>query len=193
MADIIVFASGNGSNFEALLKQFSQTRHSIACLITNNPDARAITRAQKHNIPFHVVSWVNKTRGEAEARVNSILDTYTFDIIVLAGFMKILSPEFVNRYKHRIVNIHPSLLPKYPGTNSIEKSYKSNDKKLGITIHYVDSGVDTGPILKQYSFNRTGNETLSEIEQKIHTLEHTYYPEVILSILDKSNNDGGNT
>ncbi len=102
--------------------------------------------------------------------------------------MRILTPFFVEKYKGKLVNIHPALLPKYPGAHGIEESYASKDRELGITIHYVDSGVDTGPVILQKSFTRDMSETIEEIEKKIHKLEYDFYPEVIEKLLDSFNN-----
>ena len=107
---------------------------------------------------------------------------------MLTGFMKILSPYFLAMCGSRIINIHPSLLPKYPGTEGILDSFRSNDRELGVTIHYVDEGVDTGDIIGQEHFARSGDESLEEIEERIHGIEHRLYPEMILRILDKIDN-----
>ena len=125
------------------------------------------------------------------------MDSCKADLIALAGFMKLLSPGFIDKYPGKIINIHPSLLPRHPGTDGIRQSYLSGDTELGVTIHRVDYGLDTGPVIMQKSFNRTGEESLSEIETKIHELEYQYYPAVLIDILDSINqiinNDGLDT
>jgi phosphoribosylglycinamide formyltransferase-1 len=98
--------------------------------------------------------------------------------------MKILTPFFLDAFKGPIINLHPSLLPRYPGVHAIEESYRSTDRELGISVIRVDAGVDTGPILLQKSFQRAGSESMAEIESRIHALEHEWFPRVVLEMLD---------
>ncbi len=184
MGKAAILASGNGSNFEAIVHAVEKTPHTVCCLICDRRDAYVFERARKLGVPHHYVSYAGKDRRSAEEEIESILSAYGPNLIVLAGFMRLLTPRFVDTYHRKIVNIHPSLLPKYPGRHGIRESFESNDRKLGITIHYVDHGTDTGEILKQVSFTRTGNESLQDIETRIHELEHTTYPEVVVSLLD---------
>ena len=184
MAKLAVLASGNGSNFEAIADKFDGSRHQIVCMICNKKDAFVFERAARFGIPSFFVDYNGKSREEAETEIIGLLETAGADLIALAGFMKLLSPVLVDRYDGRIINIHPSLLPKYPGTHGIQDSYDSDDSELGITIHRVDHGLDTGPVIVQKSFNRDKKETLPEIETEIHRLEHFWYPEVLLKILD---------
>jgi phosphoribosylglycinamide formyltransferase 1 len=177
-----VLASGNGSNFEALSKALANRRPS--CLICDRSGAFVFERAKRLRIPSHLVSYAKRDRAEAESEIIAILNKCGVDLVVLAGFMKILSPLFVNAFPSRIVNIHPALLPLHPGAHGLEESLQSGDRELGITIHYVDYGTDSGPVIMQKSFTRTGKESLEEIESRIHALEHLYYPEVIGNILD---------
>lgn len=194
MAKAAIFASGNGSNFESIVAKLKDTPHTVCCLICDQKDAYVLTRANKHNVPSHVVNYKNRSRENTEKEILSILQQYQPDFIVLAGFMKILSSFFLSHYPNSVVNIHPSLLPKYPGTHGIEKSFGSGDARLGITIHRVDEGLDSGPIILQKAFERNGNDTLEEVEAKIHDLEHTYYPIVVENMLEgiekKKHNDG---
>ncbi len=194
MAKTAVFASGNGSNFESIVEKLKNTPHMVCCLICDQKDAFVLKRAKKHSVPSHVVDYRDKSREDAEKEIIVILQRYEPDFIVLAGFMKILSPLFLSHYLNSVLNLHPSLLPKYPGTHGIEKSYRSGDEKLGITIHRVDKGLDSGPIILQKAFDRKGNETLEEVEAKIHDLEHIYYPIVVENMLEgiekKKHNDG---
>ena len=186
MANISVFASGNGSNFEALAVNFSNTIHKISCLIYDQPDAYVATRAERFEIPVIFIDYRKNTKQEAENKIISVLEEKSVDIIVLAGFMRMLTPLLIDSFSKKIINIHPTLLPKYPGTSGIRESYESKDKELGITIHQVDYGMDTGPILFQTSFLRSGMEKLEEIEKRIHDLEHQHYPSVIRKILDSN-------
>ncbi len=184
MAKIAVFASGNGSNFEAIASKLQGTLHRIEFLLCNKRGARVIERAKKFGIPVYTVDYRKAEREKVEEEIIGLVEKHRIDLIVLAGWMKILTPHFTERYRKRILNIHPALLPKYPGTNAIERSYRAGDMELGITIHFVDSGVDTGPIILQKSFQRNGKETLTEVEEHIHRMEHLYYPEVVKKLLD---------
>ncbi|MFP4363023.1 MAG: phosphoribosylglycinamide formyltransferase [Spirochaetia bacterium] len=184
MAKAAFFASGSGSNFQAIAEELEKTNHAAACLICDKPQAKVIDRARNFGIPVHIVSYKGKKRIEAEAEIHSILDNYAPDLLVLAGYMRILTPSFVDRYPQGIVNIHPSLLPKHPGTHAIEKSYNSSDSELGITIHWVDHGTDTGPVITQKSIQRMSSQSLEETEERIHQLEHTWYPKTIIQLLN---------
>ena len=100
--------------------------------------------------------------------------------------MKLLSPEMTEKYAGKIINIHPALLPKYPGTHGIEESFASPDKELGVTVHYVDAGMDTGKVIRQKSFFRTGEESIEEIEEKIHACEYEIYPQTVIELLNRA-------
>jgi phosphoribosylglycinamide formyltransferase-1 len=184
VADWAVLASGNGSNFEALARGLAGSSHSLVCLICDRIQAGVFDRARRLGIAFHHVSYFNRTRQETEKEMLDLLGRYRVELLVLAGFMRLLSPDFIAAYPDRIVNIHPALLPRHPGLSAIEASFHSSDARLGISIHYVDAGVDTGPIIEQHSFARAGGESLQEIEARIHALEHACYPPAVLRLLD---------
>lgn len=185
MARIGVLASGSGTNFEKIALSLQGTVHQTAVLLCDRREAFCFQRAQKLGIPGVYVPY-SKTAGreEAEQRLTAELERHGVDLVVLAGFMKILTPWFVRRWSGRLVNIHPALLPRHPGAHGIAESFHSGDLDLGVTVHLVDEGVDTGPILGQRSFERTPGLTLEQAEQKIHDLEYRLYPEVILRLLD---------
>ena len=184
MARLAVFTSGNGSNFQAIAERILNTKHTIPCMICDRKKAYSFERAKNLGIKSYYVPYFERAKESAEEDIIKIIETEKIDIIALAGFMRILSHGFTEKYKNRIVNIHPSLLPKYPGTHAIEKSYGSGDKELGITIHYVDSGMDTGSVIRQESFTRNLCEPIEEIEKKIHKLEYAAYPDVLENLLD---------
>ena len=165
---------------------FKDSRHQIVCLICDRKDAYVFKRAESFGIRSFHVGYSNRRREEAENEIADIIDGTGADLIALAGFMRLLSPQLVDRYPGKIINIHPSLLPKYPGTHGIRESWESDDSELGITIHRVDHGLDTGPVIVQKSFTRCGDETFSDIESEIHRLEHQSYPAVLLEILDEN-------
>jgi len=184
VARLAVFASGNGSNFEALAKGLENSGHHIVGLFVDRREAFAVQRASKLGIPVRFVSYKGRDKDETEREILAELRDLGADLIALAGFMRLLGPLLVDSYPNRIVNIHPSLLPKYPGKHGIAESYDSGDRELGITIHYVDHGLDSGPIILQQSFSRDGSESIEEIEAKIHSLEHRFYPSTVKSLLD---------
>jgi len=184
MADYAVLVSGNGSNFQAIAEKLASSRHTLKCMICDRKDAYAFERAKKLGIKTYYVSYFKRERQEAERDICDILEKENVQLVVLAGFMRLLTPYFVDKYKGRIMNIHPALLPKFPGTHGIAESYASKDAELGVTIHFVDYGMDSGPIITQRAFTRDFTESLEEIEEKIHKIEHSTYPETILSVLD---------
>jgi phosphoribosylglycinamide formyltransferase-1 len=167
-----------------LAEEIQKTEHIVSCLICDKKKAYSFERAKNLGVKSYYVTYFERSKEAAEEEITQIIEKEKIDFIALAGYMRILSYQFVEKYKNRIVNIHPSLLPKYPGTNAIERSYNSKDDELGITIHYVDGGVDTGPIIRQKSFVRKFCEPIEEIEKKIHKLEYEVYPEVIKNLLD---------
>ncbi|MFW5686041.1 MAG: phosphoribosylglycinamide formyltransferase, partial [Spirochaetota bacterium] len=175
MAEFVVLASGSGTNFEAIAQAFRGSDHNLQALITDNPSAYALVRAENLGVPSIVVDY-GAGRAAAEKRLLGVLTTLCPDLVVLAGFMKILPSPIVSAFTGRIVNIHPSILPAHPGMHAIERSFAEPSCRMGITIHTVDDGVDTGPVLAQFEVERTGHETLEEMERRIHELEHTHYP-----------------
>ncbi|MBN2877340.1 MAG: phosphoribosylglycinamide formyltransferase [Bacilli bacterium] len=178
----VVFASGNGSNFEALIKATQNGDLDAQCvgLIVDRMDAYAIKRAHLLNIPvsLYLKDWyMNK-----EAMENTMLkqiQAWDAQWIVCAGYMRIIGKTLLEAFPNKIVNIHPSLLPKYRGKDALGQALQAKDKVLGITVHYVDDGLDTGKIIDQVKFEITGDEPRIEIEAKLHNLEHTFYPSVL--------------
>lgn len=185
MANLAVLASGNGSNFQAIAERLTGQPHRLCCLICDRAAAYALERAKRLGIPPYVVGYAGRSRREAEEQILQILRRHDIDVVALAGFMRLLSPLVVDEYAGRIVNIHPSLLPKYPGMNAIAESHASSDSEVGITVHIVDYGMDSGPILAQRSLTRIPQEPLEELERRIHALEHGTYPDVIVEVMDE--------
>ena len=184
MARVGILASGGGSNFLAIAESLAGTGHEVAVLLCDKPGAYCLDRAAKLGIPAHTVVYTKGEREAAERQFIAHLEAARVDLVVLAGFMRILTPLFVRRWQGRLINIHPALLPKHPGAHGIEDSFDSGDSELGITVHYVDEGVDTGPILEQRSFPRHAKMSLEEAEFRIHQLEHELYPAVVRRLLD---------
>ncbi len=173
MKNLAIFASGNGSNFEALVR--ANLDCNIAVLICNKSDAYAITRAKNLGIEYKVV--------KDEEQILKVINDYNIDLLVLAGYMKIFSSDFVSRFENRIINIHPSILPNYRGLDAIKRAYENGDKEIGVSIHYVDSGVDTGEVIACESIQVDLSDTLEDVEKKVHKKEHELYPRVLEEIL----------
>jgi phosphoribosylglycinamide formyltransferase-1 len=185
VANLAIFASGRGSNFVALAERLAgHARHRLAVLVCDVPGAPVLERARELGIPSRLVSYRDRARSEAEAEALAALAEHRVHAVALAGFMRLLTPFFLARFPGPVLNLHPSLLPKYPGTHGIEESHRSDDRELGISVIRVDEGVDTGPVLLQRSFTRTGSESLEEIEHRIHALEHQWFPVAVLQALD---------
>ncbi|MDR1894349.1 MAG: phosphoribosylglycinamide formyltransferase [Spirochaetales bacterium] len=184
MARAAALASGQGSNFQALAEAILPGPHRLTLLICDRPGAFCLKRAEALGIPSRTVKYEGRPRGEAEAEILRLLEEAEAEIVFLAGFMRLLSPGFIDGFKGSLINIHPALLPRYPGAHGIAESYASGDRELGITIHQVDYGMDTGPVLYQASFTREGTESAAFIEEKIHALEHLWYPRAALELLD---------
>jgi len=186
MKKIAIFASGNGSNFQAIINDIENGNLSaeIAVLVTDNPDCFAVARALSHKIP--VFSFIPKnytSKDEYEKEIAFFLIEKNISLIVLAGYMRLIGNVLLKAFPNRIINIHPALLPAFPGKNGIQQAYDYGVKVFGVTVHYVDSGVDSGKIIAQECFKALGTETLQEIEQKTHSIEHQLYSRVIKEIL----------
>ena len=184
--NVAVLISGNGSNLQAIIDKFQKDELvNVCCVVSNKKDAYGLVRAEKAKIDHYFIDNKNfSSREEFEQAIINILDKYEPDLVVLAGFMRILSELFVNKYQNKLINIHPSLLPKYKGLDTHRKVLENQDEYHGVTVHFVDNTLDGGPILAQ---RRTLVETqdIKELEAKIHELEHEIYPEVIKDIAQK--------
>lgn len=190
MANIAIFASGNGSNFEAIAEYLrNNKKHRVVLLIYDRKDAYVVKRAEKYNIPTFYINYFKMGKDLGEKEIIKIIKENKIDIIFLAGFMRILSSYFINEIKIPIVNIHPSLLPKYKGTHAIQRAYNSEDKESGITIHYVNEELDSGEIIIQKSIPIDREKSLDEFENEIHKLEHKWYPRIVEELCDKIEND----
>ena len=184
--NVAVLISGNGSNLQAIIDKFQKDELvNVCCVVSNKKDAYGLVRAEKAKIDHYFIDNKNfSSREEFEQAIINILNKYEPDLVVLAGFMRILSELFVNKYQNKLINIHPSLLPKYKGLDTHRKVLENQDDYHGVTVHFVDNTLDGGPILAQ---TRTPVETqdIKELEEKIHELEHKIYPEVIKDIAQK--------
>ncbi|KRT66259.1 MAG: phosphoribosylglycinamide formyltransferase, phosphoribosylglycinamide formyltransferase 1 [Candidatus Dadabacteria bacterium CSP1-2] len=174
-----VFVSGSGSNLQALIDAKIPSVE-IVVVVSNNPDAYAIERAKKNKIPVEVIDHRNySSREDFEREIQKRLDQYKVDLIALAGFMRILTPLFIRNYKNRIMNLHPALLPSFPGTNAVKQALMYGVKFTGCTVHFVDEGVDTGPIILQAVVPIYDTDTEESLLERIHKEEHRIYPEAV--------------
>ena len=185
MARLAILASGNGSNFEAIARALKRTTHSLEFLLCDRRKAFALERARTLGVPVYLVSYKDRVREEAEKEIIAHCVDHHVDLIALAGFMRLLTPAFLEHFGGDILNIHPALLPKFPGVDAIRRSVEAGESALGISIIKIDGGCDTGPILFQASFERPKEASLEDIETRIHELEHEHYPRVVIDLLDK--------
>ena len=183
---LAVLVSGNGSNLQSIIDhiQSDQLKAKIVVVISNKPNVLALDRASQAGIPVSVVSQVaDQDRISYDQALLQEIQKYKAEWLVLAGYMKILSPDFISLYPKRIINIHPSLLPKYPGLKAIEKALLNHEKETGVTIHYVNEGVDTGPIILQEKVLISSEDTLDSLKSKIQAVEHQIYPKALQKVL----------
>lgn len=185
-ARIAVLASGRGTDFQAIVdaNEIGRVSLDIALLICNNENAYVIQRAKTHSIPFVVIDHRNKEREEFDREIDEILKQYQIQLVVLAGFMRILSKWFVKEWRERIINIHPALLPSFPGAHAHEDVLEYGAKVTGLTIHYVDEEVDHGPIIFQHPVSVMDDDDVESLSQRVLKMEHEWYPIVIQWIVD---------
>lgn len=182
MSNIVVLISGNGSNLQAIIDSVKNgaIKGRISAVISNRPGVFGLERAEKAGIPAITVDHTKFTsRADFEQALSQTIDQYQPDVLVLAGFMRILSSEFVQHYLGKMLNIHPSLLPKYPGLNTHRRVLENGDKEHGTSVHFVTAELDGGPIIAQRSIHVTADDTEESLQQKIQQQEHKLYPEVV--------------
>ena len=175
-------ASGRGSNFQAIINSGlnGETPNvEIVQLIVNKADAYAIERAKNHGIQYNFIDSAKKSREKFDEEAIKIFERKEVEVIVLAGFMRILTSKFINQYKNKILNIHPSLLPAFPGAHAHRDTLRHGAKTSGCTAHLVDEGVDSGPIIMQATVKISGNETEESLSKKILTHEHQILPKAL--------------
>lgn len=180
---LAVLASGNGSNLQAILDAIGQGKleAQVRLVVSNVPGAHALQRAQRAGVPTCVIE--EKNRALFEQQLMTVLEKAGVDWIVLAGFMRVLSPDFVQRYRNRVLNIHPSLLPVFPGMDAILQAWKAGVKETGCTVHWIDEGVDTGPIIGQRKVEVRPTDTLETLTERVHQAEHELYPMVLQQLV----------
>ena len=178
-----IFISGFGSNLRSLILNSRDPTFPIKInlVVTNNPDAAGIFHAKKNSIPYIIIDTKRRDYLNTvfkEIRKNKI------SIICLAGYMKIIPKKFINKMKNKILNIHPSLLPKFKGLNTFERILKKNEKKTGCTVHFVNEKLDSGKIIMQKKIKITKNENPISLAKKILKQEHRLYPSAIMKIFN---------
>ena len=178
-----VFISGTGSNLKNLI-QFSLIKSSpilINFVLSNNSNAKGLNFARKNNIKYKIFNFKNKNKDENQ--ILFYLKKKKINLICLAGFMKILSRNFIKKFKGKILNIHPSLLPKYKGLNTHERAIKNKEKFSGCTVHYVNSKLDSGKIIIKKKVKISNNETPKSLSKKVLKQEHLIYPKAIIKVI----------
>ncbi len=175
---LAVFASGNGSNFQVIAEQFP-----VTFLFTDKRQAYAVERANNLGVAHYSFELKEFASKEAyEEAIVALLDEHEIDLICLAGYMKIVGPTLLDAYEGRIINIHPAYLPEFPGAHGIDDAWNADVDQSGVTIHWVDSGVDSGQVIKQVRIPRLSEDTIETFEARIHEMEYQLYPQVLDSL-----------
>jgi len=180
-----VLVSGTGSNLQAILDAIAagSLAASVSCVISNRPEVKALERARAANVPALTIPHRDfPTREAFDAALVRALEEAGVDWIVLAGFMRVLTPVFLNAFAGRIINIHPALLPAFPGVNAAKQAFDYGVKITGCTVHFVDGGVDTGKIIAQQAVPVEPKDDLAALEARIHRAEHQLFVQVLRDI-----------
>jgi len=182
---LAILASGRGTNAKAILEaiQRGDLDAEVVCLISNKADASALQIASDFGIPAISVPHEGLSREAHEAKLLKALQPFKIDYLVLAGYMRLMTPQFLKSFTNRVINIHPSLLPAFAGTHGYEDAYHYGVKVSGVTVHFVDEGMDTGPIIAQETFPRLESDTLETFKARGLALEHALYPKVLQSLV----------
>ena len=182
---VVILGSGRGSNADAILKAQSEGKLGKAKVVqvfADKPDAGILTLGARYGVPaafLDAAPFKTKLEGEGEARYIAAIDACAPDLVVLAGFMRVIKPGFLNAFAGKIINLHPSLLPSFPGLDGIGQAFRRGVKITGCTVHYVTAEVDGGPILDQAAVRIEATDTLESLAEKVHAAEHALLPAVI--------------
>ena len=182
MKKIVVLISGSGSNLQSLIGgcHNGTINAEIVAVVSNQSDAYGLVRAQKAGIPALCLSAKGfPSRDEYDAALLETIAQYQPDLVILAGFMRILSPNFVKQFTGKMLNIHPSLLPKYPGLHTHKKALENGDKEHGTSVHFVTEELDGGPVILQAKIPLFAEDTENDVIERIKTKEHHIYPTVV--------------
>ena len=189
MKKIVVLISGSGSNLEAIIESCAAKKINgkVIQVISNNPNAFGLARASKFNIASKIIDHKKfSSRADFENSLEDFLDKLSPDLIVLAGFMRILGTNITSKFSNKMINLHPSLLPMYPGLHTHKKVLENKDPYHGISIHYVSSELDAGPLIAQGFIHISKDETLENMIKRIHKIEHLLLPEIINEICNEN-------
>jgi phosphoribosylglycinamide formyltransferase-1 len=178
LPSVTVLISGRGSNLKALIDR--QSGYRVGAVISNKREAPGLTFAEEHGIPTHVIERTDFSSLTAfkDGVLEQTLATKP-DLVALAGFMVVLHPHFIDAFRGKLINIHPSLLPLLPGLHTHERALSEGHARHGVTVHYVDAGVDTGPRIAQASFSVAAVDTADDLAKRALTVEHRIYPWVV--------------
>ena len=182
MVNIGVLASGRGTNLQAIIEAVEEGRieGEISIVVSDNPDAYALKRAKQHNIETQYINFKEfKDREDYDKEIIKTMKKKKVNLVVLAGYMRILSPYFIRTYKNKIINIHPALLPSFPGLHAQRQAVVNGVKVSGCTVHFVDEGVDLGPIILQKAVEVKDDDTEESLAERILKEEHQIYPQAI--------------
>ena len=176
-----VFISGSGTNLKSLIEnsRYQNFPVNISLVVSNDIKAKGVLHAKKNSIPYLII---NTKKRNFENAILKKIKRYNVSLICLAGYMKIISKNFLNRYRKKIINIHPSLLPKYKGLNTFERIIKNNEIKTGCTVHFVNEKLDGGKLIVQKSFFINKEDKVNTLKIKTHKLEYKAFPEAIIKI-----------
>ena len=182
---LVILISGGGSNLQAIIDAIGENKLNadIMAVVSNKADAYGIQRAKKCGIKTEIIEHIKyPSRHDFDQELVQIIDKYTPDLVVMAGFMRILSDNFINHYNNKMINIHPSLLPKFKGLHTHKRALEAGEVEHGLTIHYVTAELDSGPILKQVKVPILKNDNEEILAQRVLKQEHIAYPELIQCI-----------
>ncbi|MGC1813269.1 MAG: phosphoribosylglycinamide formyltransferase [Solirubrobacterales bacterium] len=182
MFRVVVLASGGGTNLQAILDQLHAGEEGIEVVgvASDKPDATALERAKQAEVESAVFPSADyQDRGARDAALGDWIERTEADLVVLAGYMQMLSPEFVERFRGRVINVHPALLPAFPGIDAVQQAIDHGAKITGVTVHFVDEGMDSGPIILQRPVPVAPSREWAETERAIHATEHALLPETI--------------
>ncbi len=189
---IVILGSGRGSNAEAILQAQQEGRLGrarVVAVVSDQPAAGILALGPRFGVPAHFVDpapFKTKLEGEGEARFIAAVGAVQPDLVVLAGFMRVLKPGFLQAFAGRIINLHPSLLPSFPGLDGIGQAFRRGVKVTGCTVHYVTAEVDGGPILDQAAVRIDDSDTLETLTAKVHAAEHALLPAVIARLSERA-------
>lgn len=188
MTKLAVFASGTGSNYQAIMDSVKNGTldAEVSLLVCDKPHAKVVEKAREYATPAFVFDPKQyKNKQMYEAKILEVLQEKEIDWIILAGYMRLIGPGLLQAFEGKMMNIHPSLLPAFPGLNAMEQALEAGVKVTGVTIHYVDEGMDTGKIIAQEAVTITDDMTTNDLRKAVQQIEHELYPRTIQQLIRK--------